>query len=66
MRLIKNREKYFANPIFKNRVIPDYSLLKQGNKKITLEELKVHVLKNQYKRVIVEFIKKKTAQEFYS
>lgn len=65
VRLIKNREKYFANPIFKNRVIPDYSLLKQGNKKITLEELKVHVLKNQHKRVIVEFIKKKTAQEFY-
>ena len=40
-------------------------MLKQGNKKITLEELKVHVLKNQHKRVIVEFIKKKTAQEFY-
>lgn len=65
VKLIKDREKYFNNSVFKNRVIPDYSLLKVGGDKISLEELKSHVLENQHKRVLVEFIKKKSAKEFY-
>ena len=65
VKLIKDREKYFNNSVFKNRVIPDYSLLKVGWDKISLEELKSHVLENQHKRVLVEFIKKKSAKEFY-
>ena len=65
IKLIKDTKKYFNNQMFAKRVVPDYSLLKASGGKITLEKLKLHVLKNKNKRVLIEFIKKKTAQEFY-
>lgn len=60
--LISNTDKYYKNPIFKNRVSVDYSLLE---KRIELTELANEVLKNKGKKVLVECIKKKTANKLY-
>lgn len=64
--LIQDREKYFSNPIFKDRVIPDFSLL-ELNENI-LETLFEHVINNAKKNegnILIEFIKKDTALTFY-
>lgn len=65
VRLIKSREKYFENPIFKDRVRVDYSLL--GSDDI-LDDLYNHVKKKSYldKKILVEFISKKSAYDFYN
>lgn len=59
-------EKYYQNEYFKNRVECDFSLL---DKKLDLEELKdkvVEIIKaNRDKKILIEFIKKKTARKFY-
>ena len=63
--LINNRKKYFESPLFKNRVIVDYSLL---DKELNLEELLENIksiLKEDNKKIVIEFIKKKSALEFY-
>lgn len=66
VRLIKNRKKYFENPIFKNRVEVDYSLLDSSDKDIE-DILFNHVIKTSKtnKNILIEFIKKKTAMDFY-
>lgn len=61
--LIEKPEKYYHHPLFRDRVRLDFSLLAEG--KITLDRLKKEVLRFKKKRVLVEFIKKKTAHEFY-
>ncbi|MGI6649199.1 MAG: CRISPR-associated helicase Cas3' [Bacillota bacterium] len=61
--LVEDAQRYYQHPLFQSRVRPDFSLLEKG--KITLEELKEEVLHFQGKRVLVEFIKKKTARKFY-
>lgn len=62
-KLILNREKYFSNVLFKNRVHIDYELLKE---KITMTELIGHLKRRcERKKVLIEFIKKKSAYEFY-
>lgn len=61
--LVKDCQRYYRDPLFQGRVRLDFSLLSKG--KITLEELRDEVLKFKDKRVLVEFIKKKTAREFY-
>ncbi len=61
--LVKDPQKYYQDPLFRGRVHLDFSLLEKG--KITLEELKDIVLRFKDKRVLVEFIKKKTAREFF-
>lgn len=61
--LIKKPELYYRNPLFQNRVRLDFSLL--NGQKITLDRLMEEVLRFNGKRVLVEFIKKKTAREFY-
>jgi len=61
--LVNDPQKYYRNPLFQGRVRQDFSLLEKG--KITLEELKEEVLRFRNKRVLVEFIKKKTARKFY-
>ena len=63
--LINNREKYFESPLFKNRVEVDYSLL---DKELDLESLLEDItptLEEDNKKIVVEFIKKKSALEFY-
>lgn len=62
--LIKDREKYFAHPLFSERVVANYELL---DKQITMDELKAHVfgsIENE-KKILIEFIKKVSAEEFY-
>lgn len=61
--LISDPQIYYRHSLFQERVRLDFSLLEQG--KITLEELKEKVWQFREKRVLVEFIKKKTARKFY-
>ena len=60
--LIENRNKYFTNPLFKNRVKIDYSLIDKSR-----DEIIKHIIENSNnkKKILVEFIKKKTAYEVY-
>lgn len=60
--LIENREKYFTNPLFRDRVKIDYELI--GENKDKLLEHIVKQSKNK-KKILIEFIKKKTSYEFY-
>ena len=60
--LIKNVEKYYNNPCFKNRVKLNYSLL---SKNLTIEELINQILKHKNKKVLIECIKKDTAENLY-
>lgn len=62
--LIQNREKYFQHPCFKDRVALDRELL---DGQVTMDILLDHV-KNQCgqgKRILIEFIRKGSAEEFY-
>ena len=60
--LIENRNKYFTNPLFKDRVKIDYSLIDKSR-----DEIIKHIIENSNnkKKILVEFIKKKTAYEVY-
>lgn len=63
--LISNREKYFHNRIFRNRVISDFSLLDSDNMK---EDIFSHVVtkaKENNKNILIEFIRKDSAVGFY-
>lgn len=62
--LIKNPYKYYCHPLFKNRVICDYSLLNKTWDEVEIEILKIYN-KNKNKKFVIEFIKKKSAYEFY-
>lgn len=68
VRLIKDSSKYFLNPLFKDRVSIDFSLL--SAKKIELEKLLDFILEyrsnNIPRRTLVEFINKTTCREFYN
>ncbi|MBE6059467.1 MAG: CRISPR-associated helicase Cas3' [Clostridium sulfidigenes] len=61
--LIKDREKYFSNPLFKNRVTVDYELMDKG-----FDEIYSHVKNKSLEgnKILVEFIKKKSAYDFYN
>ncbi|MCA0389774.1 MAG: CRISPR-associated helicase Cas3' [Bacteroidetes bacterium] len=70
--LVKNRDAYFTNPNFMHRVEYDFSLLKDGE--FDLDEFAskvsgiVQPLLSQKKnlKVLIEFVTKKNAGEFYS
>ena len=64
-RLIENRDEYFNNEIFKNRVEVNYDLLYE--KKIEYTELLEHIIENSLnsKKLLIEFISKNSAKEFY-
>ena len=63
--LVKNRKKYFCHPCFQKRVEVSRELLE---KKIMMEELYQHVKKNcgKGKKLLIEFITKSHAEEFYN
>ncbi len=66
--LLKNSCEYFNNPVFKNRVKLSYELLDTHcDNEDYLLLLKEHIKKNCSKgtKILVEFIKKSTAEEFY-
>lgn len=60
--LIENRDKYFTNPLFKERVKVKYSLIDKSR-----DEIVNHIKENSNnkKKILVEFITKKTAYEVY-
>ncbi|WP_270638770.1 CRISPR-associated helicase Cas3' [Megamonas funiformis] len=64
--LLENLSRFFAVDCFKNRVKLNYDLLKVDKDSI-LDELKTHL--KQYlksdKKILIEFIKKKTAHDFW-
>lgn len=65
VRLITNREKYFLNPLFKDRVKVSYDLLEMN---MDLDILKEHLsqARKATNNILIEFIKRKRAYEFYS
>lgn len=62
--LVTERNKYFLHPCFKNRVCFSYELL---DRKIDMEELYQHVSNQIHpdKKILIEFITKRTAENFY-
>lgn len=64
VRLIRDREKYFSNPFFKDRVKVNYDLLNSNDVEKDLFDMVVR--KSKGKKVLVEFIKKKSAYDFYN
>ncbi|MCQ4635971.1 CRISPR-associated helicase Cas3' [Anaerovorax odorimutans] len=64
VRLVRDRAKYFSNPLFQNRVQVSYELLDEN---ITFETLFNHMRSQMKKptKVLVEFINKKSAYKFY-
>jgi len=64
--LIRNREKYFFNPLFKDRVSLDFSLLdEEGDIRGLLVNKIVECSQSKGKNILIEFIKKKTALDFF-
>lgn len=68
VRLISNPQKYYHHPLFKNRVTLNFDLLEHGQ--IDLDFLQQYVggvlEKNEGKKVLIEFITKNTARDFYN
>lgn len=64
-RLLPYSQLYYQHSFFKERVNYHYELL---DCPISLDDLKEHVLKNvsSHKKILVEFITKKSAYQFYS
>lgn len=60
--LINDVKKYYNNPCFKNRVNLNYTLLDQ---KLSIDEIVKETLKYKDKKVLIECIKKDTAEELY-
>ncbi len=73
--LIKNREYFFGNKLFKERVKIDFSLLKNESFQDS-DELRKNRINNllkkikeeikNYNKILIEFIKKDTARDFYN
>lgn len=63
--LIENRERYFKNHLFKDRVTSEYDLL---NEKASIDDIYNHVVENSHKnkKIVLEFINKKSAYSFYN
>lgn len=62
--LIKNRDKYFTNSLFKDRVKVSYELMEEED---NLNSLFKHVIDKiaDNKKILIEFIKKESAYKFY-
>lgn len=69
--LIEDRDKYFLNPLFKDRVKIDYSMLKSiiTEQQLLLKILSVHksnaCVKGNTNKILVECMKKDTAMNLY-
>lgn len=61
--LLKNKDKYFNSKLFKDRVKLNFSMLEEG--KISEDELLNKILKYKDKKVLVEFITKKSSSKFF-
>jgi CRISPR-associated endonuclease/helicase Cas3 len=66
VQLIENRNKYFESPLFKERVELDFSILDiKEDVKGSLMKLVISSAKELEGNILIEFIKKKSALEFY-
>ena len=63
--LIKNRDKYFKNPLFKKRVEIDYSLMDLKGKEEIFPALILKLKEYRNKNRLLEFIDKESAYSFY-
>lgn len=66
VRLINDSGKYFKSPVFKNRVELDFKFIESND---VVEELFSHIKEkaiNNDKKVVIEFIKKSSAYDFYN
>lgn len=64
--LVKNRMDYFNNPLFRDRVKLDFSLLEIEKEEILRYLFEDIIQKSQHeKKILVEFIKKETAKQFF-
>ena len=61
--LVKDTKKYYQNELFKNRVTLNFDLL---DKKIDIQSLIEKILEYKDRKVLVECIKKSTADELYN
>lgn len=67
--LIDDREKYFSHKLFKNRVEVSYELLTEEIEKDDIDKVLFEHISNNlrnYNKVMIEFIKKQSAMEFYN
>ena len=67
-RLITNSDKYYNAPVFKDRVAIDYSFLEmEKDRKEILNLIKEKIYdERKNKKILIEFIKKNTAIDFFS
>lgn len=65
VRLIKNPENYFKSPVFKGRVELDFSLIESDNVHEDLINHITSISQNENKNILVEFIRKESAYNFY-
>ncbi len=61
----KNRDQFFTNSYFKDRVSVDFSLLEEGEIKLERLEEFFDEKREGYQKILFEFIKKQSAREFY-
>lgn len=64
VKLIKNRDKYFQSPLFKDRVEVDYSLLDFDKEEVVFEILN-KIKEEENKLILMEFQFKKEAFNFF-
>lgn len=65
--LIDNPEFYYQNPLFKDRVKLDFSMLDEEYPDMNqLMQSILQKIQNKKQRVLIEFIRKKDAREFYN
>lgn len=65
MMLIKSPQDYYNHPIFKDRTVPDFTLLENKIELDDLVEILVKDVENQEPRILIEFIDKVNARAFY-
>ncbi len=63
--LIKSPQDYYNHPIFKDRTVPDFTLLENKIELDDLVEILVKDVENQEPRILIEFIDKVNARAFY-
>lgn len=64
VKLINDRDKYFKHKLFRNRVNLDYSMLDIETENLELELIK-NINENTTKKILVEFINKNRAYNFF-
>ncbi|OON99500.1 MAG: hypothetical protein ATN35_12220 [Epulopiscium sp. Nele67-Bin004] len=64
VKLVNDRDKYYNNPLIKNRVKLDFEMIGEENTFDALNE-KIAEHEQQEKKILVEFINKQSAYDFY-